>query len=291
MVDLTRRKTVIGLGLLATGSGATFTSAAFQNTAAADSDLRVIVQEPGLEFEGNSANSGDPKAIDDPDFFEDGPSGGLNETADGAFDDGAEPLAFAEGSNEDLTVKTAVPVGQNVTVSELFRVANNSNEAVTIGVAYDRENADFDVNSDDSGQYGADVSVGGGSSVLNEENAQSIYQFKIAPESDDSITNINPGGSNTADLLSPEPGESGVEGDGSEGTSIVDDDLPATVATIPTGDTLVLDLEVNTASFQGKIEAEADIDQSALGLQTDTVQIIDGMTIVTIGDSNDVTSP
>ena len=47
MVDLTRRKTILGLGLLATGSGATFTSATFQSTAPANSDLRVLVEQQG----------------------------------------------------------------------------------------------------------------------------------------------------------------------------------------------------------------------------------------------------
>jgi hypothetical protein len=279
---------VIGLGLLATGSGATFTSAAFENAVASDSDLRVVVQQQGLEFQGNSAESGDPKAVDNPDFFEDGPSGGLNETADGAFDDGAEALAFAEGSNENLRVKTAVPIGENPTFSELFRVTNNSEEDVTIGIAYDRNNSDFDVSSDNSGQYGADVNVPGSANQLNVDDAQLIYKFQIAPESDNGIERLNPA-NNTDGLISPETGETGVEGNtGSEGTNIVNEDLPATAAKIPSGNTLVLDLKVttdNNNNVRNRIENEADIDQSALGLQTDTVQIIDGITIVTFGEN------
>jgi hypothetical protein len=290
MVDLTRRKTVIGLGLLATGSGATFTSAAFENAVDSDSDLRVVVQQQGLEFEGNSADSPDPFAVDNPNFFEDGSSGGLNETDGSAFDDTQAPLAFAEGSNENLTVRTAVPLGRTVTFDELFRVTNNSDEPVTIGIAYDRNDSDFDANSDNSGQYGADVSVGA-SGVLNEADAQAAYQFRSAAETDSDVSLLGAGTGNDSSLISPEPGRTGVEGNtGNEGTNIVDEDLPAVAARIPVGSTLVLNLDVDTSNdnrsgLGDRIENEADIDQSALGLQTDTVQIIDGITIVTFGDN------
>ncbi len=299
MVDLTRRKTVLGLGLLATGSGATFTSAAFQSTAAADSDLRVLVEEQGLEFEGNSADSDDPKAVDNPDFFEDDPSGGLNETAGSAFDGNDAPLAFAAGSNENLTVKTLVPLGESATFGELFRVSNNSEDPVTIGVAYDRNNSDFDVNSDNSGQYGADITVNGESSpsVLNDVDAQTIYQFLVAPETDDSEVTVKDQNDSITpiggELFSPTPTGAGVEGTGSEGTGIDDNDLPNRAVTIQPGGTLVVDLKVDTGKnspdLEQRIRDEADIDQSALGLQQDTVQIIDGITVVSFG--NDVKNP
>jgi len=298
MVDLTRRKTILGLGLLATGSGATFTSATFQSTAPANSDLRVLVEQQGLEFEGNSAESGDPNAVDNPDFFADDPSGGLNETAGSAFDGTDAPLAYAAGSNEDLRVKTLVPLGRTETFDALFKISNNSTDTVIIGVAYDRNNSDFDVNSDNSGQYGADVSVGGPGGELNDIDAQRIYQFSNAPETDSDVEILSGGSGNPNDLLSPPPNNSGVESTtGSEGTDIVDADLPANAAKIPSGSELVLDLTVDTSNtnesgLKDRIEAEADIDESALGLQQDTVQIIDGITIVSFGeDPNNVTTP
>ena len=291
MVDLTRRKTVIGLGLLATGSGATFTSAAFQSTAAADSDLRVLVEQQGLEFTGDSANSGDPNTVDNPDFFEDDPSGGLNETAGGAFDgDGPQdnaPLAYAAGTNENLTVKTLVPLGEEETFDNLFEVRNNSDETVTIGIAYDRNNADFDA-GDDSGQYGADINVGGGG--LNENDAQSIYQFHKSPNTDTDVTIYGPIDNQPTEpdsLISPKSGNSGVEGTGPEGTNIVNADLPAHAAEIPSGSVLRLDLKVNAKTptdLSDRIDDRAVIDDSALGLQQDTVQIIDGITVVSFGD-------
>jgi len=295
MVDLTRRKTIVGLGLLATGSGATFTSANFQSTAGADSDLRVLVERPGLEFKGNSDNSNDQNVVENPDFFEDGPSGDLDDNSGGAFDgdddDNNAPLAYAEGTNGDLTLKTAVSIGEQTTFNDLFVVSNNSDESVTIGIAYDRNNADFDA-GDNTGQYGTDINTNG--TGLDTVDAQRIYQFVKSDNSDTAGITIKNGGINQPDgLLSPVPGDRGsgkrgVEGTGTEGTNIVDNDLPANAVTIDPGSELKLNLKVNAGAgnqdLRDRIENRADLNGSALGLQSDTVQIIDGITIVDFGD-------
>ena len=61
---------ILGLGALAMGSGAAFTSAALQNAMAADADFRVVVEddlvvEPGSAFRDGSNSWDDYDPGDD----------------------------------------------------------------------------------------------------------------------------------------------------------------------------------------------------------------------------------
>ena len=170
----TRRKTVLGMGALATGSGALFTSAGFQSSTQPDSDLRVVVDQnlqfganPDLDVDGRDDLTDTPGFFDDTDSDD---SGVLNETSGGAFNEGNEtsgfddngtagfdpnndqdgngfdegfepslPLAYVEGVNDDLVVKAAVPVGTTHTFDSLFRLSNTTGNTIEFGIAYDRD--------------------------------------------------------------------------------------------------------------------------------------------------------
>jgi hypothetical protein len=306
MVDLTRRKTVIGLGLLATGSGATFTSAGFTSSSASDSDLRVVVEQ-GLRFGANPDLNPDDRddLTDNPDLFDAGSSGGLDDSDDGAFGDSDDPasdlpLAFVGGSNDDLQVKTAVPLGeQDISLDELFQIRNNTADPAYVGIIYDRRNGDFD-NSDapsgqGSGQYGADIATdGSGDSNIVPADAQQIYQFRYNSTAS-SGTSLESPVANPDDIISPSPGEVGIEGDGGDittgdGNDLNEFDLPTDVVRISPGGSAILDLVVNTAGtaisdgddLEAKIRDEAEFAGAPVfnSVQRDTVQVIDGLTVV-----------
>jgi hypothetical protein len=315
MVDLTRRKTVIGLGLLATGSGATFTSAAFQSSTQPDSDLRVVVDQ-NLQFGANPDLNPDERddIADDPGFFDDdgSSSGELNES-DGVFDEGNEtdgfdddgdggfdpdgdsdedsssgfdqgfepglPKAFAEGANDELTIKAAVQIGNEKNFNDLLRVGNATEEIVRVGIAYDRTG----LGDGDNGNYGADVEGGQASGELSVRQAQKIYQFHTSDDASDN-------------LISPSPGEGGEDGEYNGGSPVSipnDTDQPNALVELAPGESVDLDLVVNTtdqsgisrgagsdADVENDILTAADIDEGAFGFQTDTVQIMEVIRVV-----------
>jgi len=152
MVDLTRRKTVLGMGLLAAGSGAAFSNAAFADSVAADADLRVVVEQNLTFGAGDGFDPGEDNFTDNPDLFDEED---INEGDGGAFDgDVTPPLAYVDGENENLDVRVAVPLGSSERFEELFQITNNLDDPVDIGIAYDREAS--------PNQYGEDISVVGG---------------------------------------------------------------------------------------------------------------------------------
>lgn len=329
MVDLTRRKTVIGLGLLATGSGATFTSAAFQSSTQQESDLRVVVDQ-NLQFGANPDL--DPDDVENitgnPDFFDE--DGNLDESSDGAFfndgnetanpsfnqtnesgvgndsnigDDGFDPddsnddggfnegfepglpKAFAgEVGDGDFAIRAAVQIGESATFEELLRVSNATDSTVEVGIAYDRNGEGNGTN----GNYGEDIDLDG---ELNDTKAQKIYQFHTsddAPNSDDDSDS-----SEGNKLISPNPGKGGINS--GQGTVDFDnaDDAPNNVVTLEPGEFVNLDLVVNSSDDASpSLGSENDIDvtqdildtsdinQGAFGFQTDTVQIMDVITVV-----------
>lgn len=264
MVDLTRRKTVIGLGLLATGSGATFTSAAFTDSTAADADLRVVVDQNLTVRPGPAFNNADQKAdfTNNTDFF-DGQD--INDTADGggAFDpngdDESLPLASATGENDNLSIKVAVPLGSSATFSELLEIENELDSSVDIGISYDRNAS--------PNQYGEDVDAAGGGLATNV--AQRAYQFKV---------------NSTGNLISPDPADNdAVDDSGGNSPDIGNnDDLPADTVSISPGSSKKVDLVIDTSTDSGVINDEADINSNVFGFQRDTVQLINGLTIGTI---------
>jgi hypothetical protein len=336
--------------LLATGSGATFTSAAFQSSTQPDSDLRVVVDQ-NLQFGANPDLDEERDDIaTDGDFFEDGSdSGNLDEGGDGPFNDDGDdfdgenpddddndgepgsgdepgrdgdadgsddrddtdedgngfnegfepglPKAFVEGVNDELTIKAAVQIGNTHTFEELLRLGNGTEETVEVGIAYDRNSG---IGNGENGNYGADVE---GSAIdtipgsnpdpkLAYDQAQKIYQFQLSNSSDG------------ASLISPNPGDDGNTGDFESGSIEIDDasDAPNALIRLEPGSFVDIDLVVNTSNEPGdskgtgNLDADtanveqdilnaANIDQGAFGFQTDTVQIMDAITVVSQPES------
>lgn len=114
-----RRTALMGLGLLATGSGATFTSAAFSSQVSPTSDLRVVVERGLIVEPGKLFRTGDATSEVDPTAVNSVPNGEtLRETASlfgGIGNDGLEDIdvndvpaaATNDATNDDLSLEVA----------------------------------------------------------------------------------------------------------------------------------------------------------------------------------------
>ncbi|WP_143420892.1 hypothetical protein [Halorubrum halodurans] len=116
-MDFTRRKTLSGLGLLASGSGATFTSAAFSSSTDPNSDLRVVAAD-GLVVEAGDAFADDGTVTQSP-----GSHGEsyVDFDSKGDFFDGSGGLQ--DISTADIPVATVNPRDQNTNGDVIVRKA------------------------------------------------------------------------------------------------------------------------------------------------------------------------
>lgn len=289
---------MIGLGLLATGSGASFTSAAFSSSTTPTADLRVVVDQELRVQRGPGFNTSDNDNTGTPGFFtndNDAAGGNLNETSSGAFNGNSDgespPLAFVNGStNENLVFKAAVEGGTTHTFEELLEITNQTAEAVNVGIAYDRGSGP----GSDNSQYGQDISddnvdVGPLNYTDEEDFAQNVYEFRAnqigSSGSFSSVGSSDFANSTTPpnNVISPDPrvpsaSTVGVEGDSSN-TISNDPDLPAGAVNIPAGEKLTIDLVVNTNDSEA-IKAAAP-GSNAFGSSTSTVNILDAITVGT----------
>ena len=296
------------MGLLAAGTGATFSSAAFQNSTTPSADLRVVVEE-SLNFRGNpdagvdfadfDPAEDDIVNVEDGDDFFDG-----NDIADGdgeVFEDIDTPLAATNlGANDGLEIFAVAGIGDEATFEELFVLENDSTEPVAVGVAYDRGNEDFATDAaPEVGQYGDDV-VFEGTNRLLPTIPRSAYRFVVNRFGDGSNpTSNNFVGDGSGKLISPAENAEGGLLDGesqneSSATFVGDDngiedfnDRPANAIVLQPGQEVTVDLEVDI-EFEGDVE---DVIRSAAGISLDgfgteraTVDLLDGITVGTLTD-------
>jgi hypothetical protein len=116
-MNLTRRRALSGLGLLATGSGATLTSAAFSSSTNPNGDLRVVAAE-GLVVEAGDAFADDGSVTHSP-----GAHGEsyVNFDTKGDFFNGSGGLE--DITTADLPVATVNPRDQNTNENVIVRKA------------------------------------------------------------------------------------------------------------------------------------------------------------------------
>lgn len=311
MVRPTRRKTLIGMGMLAVGSGAAFSSAAFQTSTTPSADLRVVVEE-ALNFRPNPDAPDDNDNILDTDDFEDFFDG--EDIADGdgdAFDDDDDdddietPLAATNGQpNGDLELFAVAGLGETATFSELFILENDSTDSVAVGIAYDRGNSDFDTDAASTGQYGGDIDVNseGG---LPPAIPRSSYRFVVNQFTDGSSVNTSSDFIDDEDnggVISPadngdvthDPGSTGNgETDPSTDGSFVGDDngianpldRPTDAIILEPGKAVTIDLEVDidySESVRDNIREVAGISLDGFGSERATVDLLDGITVGTL---------
>lgn len=198
----TRRKTLLGMGALATGSGAVFSSAAFQNSVSPGSDLRVIVDEqlrvePGILFRdgenaadafsaGNNVTSvsynGDSVTVKNQStssLFGGQSSDGL-ENIDS---DDVPAVAINNKINGDLSLEMAVDYQKNnqigSTSAGVLQIQNETGTSQEVAIRYEDANGTA---------FGEDV--GSGNREISASQVVKIFEFydssgnKISPTDD-----------------------------------------------------------------------------------------------------------
>jgi hypothetical protein len=238
---------VIGLGLLATGSGATFTSAAFNNSVNPSSDMRVLVDEsltlePGILFrDGSTAGSPfNPSASNAPagETLEDQSSNSLfgGNTNDGLDSITADEIPAAAINNEDdgdLFLEVAVALGETAKIGNasngVFQVRNDTTSSQDVAIRF----PDFGEDGD------------GDTGDLTEQQTVETFRFF-----DSSNTQIS-------------------TDDASTSPQTVDN-----VVTVSPGAVEQIHVDYDTAAYSTKLESAADISGGAFN-QQDTVDLVD----------------
>ena len=184
-----RRTTILGLGALAMGSGAAFTSAAFQNSVDAGADMRVIVEEQlvvraGNLFDGLSAGGFDdtgsiftavisadetetPTSVlfGDSDTLSDGSDTYESVLADEEDNRIPTPAAVVnDGENGEFAFAIAVDINDNVSFGDLIEIENQFEQSVDAGITF--------------AAFGADASEVTGTPGGEETVATEVYQFE-----------------------------------------------------------------------------------------------------------------
>ena len=263
MVDLSRRKTVLGLGMLAVGSGSVFTSAAFNNQVNPSSDMRVVVDEkltvePGILFRDGS-NAGDPvspTSSTPPDGetlknqTSDSLFGGNNDAGLDTNNIGVNDIPAASINDEvdgNLFLEVAVALGTNDKIGDssngVFQVRNDTNSDQDIAIRFNT--------------FGPDVGTGG--SQVSE--TQAVETFRFFDSGDNQISTDDP----TAG--------------------------PPTVAnavTVDAGTVEQIYVDYNTTTHEGALETAAGISGNPFNQQTATVDLVDTID-VGVSDGSDIT--
>ena len=278
-----RRNLMIGLGVLATGSGATaLTGATLSNTVSPTADFRVNVDPEGLVVERNSTQTFDGSVIDT--TGSDIPTDTLeyHDSADTSLDDFTDFAAVAnDGVNGDLEFGVLVPFDQIPTSSDsqvsfkfpdLLQVTNSDGSDQNVVIRYDDatdgSNAstfgyvtedDSDLDSD-----GSFVSADGTNAALSFDEVASIFSFEVAGTLDgNSVTStISPKGANTA------------------GNS---NQLPEVAASIDAGGTTNISVNVNISPEIGQKIVD-EVDAQNLGSNGGQIRLLDQVFFSTTND-------
>ena len=225
------------MGVLAVGSGASFTSATLtdQTTAGAEMD---IVAARALNVQVGNAQHG-------------GTDTNVNDLPDAAVD--------GETQNEDLTVRTAILNNAGEDPPEfdhLLTVENNGDDEVSVGFGYNSNSFDTDFLT--NAEYDTD-----------EDDVKDVYEFKVNEDQSTGDAGSDEGG----DRISPGRGD-------------LDDD-PPNYGTIPSGEELAVDLEIDLGSASSDIVSEIAQEASLSGGDPfedetrDPVRLIDQLVVGT----------
>jgi hypothetical protein len=252
------------MGMLATGSGAVFSSAAFNNSVNPSSDMRVVVDEkltlePGILFRdgSNAGDPFDPTASSPPgsETLQDQDSNSLfgGNTNGGLVNIGVNdlPAAAINGDNgevdENLFLEVAVALGVasgkiGDASNGVFQVRNDTNSSQDIAIRFNTFGPDAD----------------GDASDLSEQ--QVVDTFRFFDSGGNQISTDNP-------TTSPQT---------------VDN-----VVTVSPGNVEQIYVDYDTATNQSALETAAGISGQPFDQQTATVDLVDTID-VGVEDGNNV---
>jgi hypothetical protein len=190
---------VIGLGALASGSGAVFSSATFQNSVDSDADFRIVSQ-PGLTLRrGDAFSSGYSWAY--------GPNSDNEESAD--FIDAGSGIDFSTLKPSDLPVAWAneqedgslvVQLARqnnssDVDFNQLIEVENTGQTDENVGISYAGGYAQIDDNESTAGWFVNGYSTTNPNEEITKADVQEIFTFQTSSDE----TQISPNSTSESD--------------------------------------------------------------------------------------------
>jgi hypothetical protein len=278
---------MIGLGVLATGSGATaLTGATLSNTVSPTADFRVNVDPEGLVVERNSTQTFDGSVIDTSGSNIPSDTLEYHDSADTSLDDFTDFAAVAnDGVNGELEFGVLVPFDQIPTDSNgigdvefefpnLLQVTNSDGSEQNVVIRYDNASggsiADtFGYVTDDADDINGDgsfVSADGSDAALSFDQVAKIFSFSVPG---------SPGGS-----ISPV---------GADANTSINQD-PANAASIGSGETTNISVKVDITTAIGNLIA-TEVDDQNLGSNGGQIRLLDQVFFSTAGDlTNDTDS-
>lgn len=237
MVDLSRRKTILGMGLLAAGSGAAFSSAAFANTVNPGADFRIVAASDLRVRRGPAFSEPEEDyVVEDFDQVNGIDFSGINPSD--------LPLAWAnENDNDALDVELArLNNASEVVFEGLIEIVNEGDSDELVGISYQGgyDEGQVDTEEPDNATSGDQVSI---------KDVQDMFRFEaqgggsLAFGSDTQIS----------------PDSDTIEGDeGSpEDYDTEDSNEPANFIELAPGDIVTVDLITDLTGDQVSIVQEA----------------------------------
>lgn len=255
----TRRKTVLGLGALATGSGAVFSSAAFNNSVNPSSDMRVVVDEkltlePGILFrDGSNADDGfGPSASTPPgsETLQDQSSsslfgGNTNAGLENISPSDLPAAAINDDVDGNLFLEVAVALGADDKIGDasngVFQVRNDTNSSQDIAIRFPTFGEQANGDTDDVTE------------------TQAVETFRFFDSSDAQISTDDP----TTD---PQTVDNSV--------------------TVSPGGIEQIYVDYNTTTYESALETAAGISGNPFQQQTATVDLVDTISVGTEDGNN-----
>lgn len=310
-MKLSRRNTIAGLGTLAFGSGAAFTSAAFQNSVSSDADMRVIVDQRLTVEAGDAFESNGEVALDDqsgklinPNYSGDDSTGsGFFDGTDdlgSVFDDEDPPLATVtardDGRNGDIRMFNAMDYPDSASFGDasggegFLRVRNDADESVLVGIAYNEGQYGNDVDESYEGLRNQELE----DNKLSRFHVQKIYQFNVSGGEEVLNEDGSPEDGSGAIRISPNPTENGVRDESNSNWSIDrESDRPDNVVNISPGDDAQIELEVNTNATATDLDPDPSAEMADIinadpefGGESEMLDLLDEITVGTIDEIN-----
>lgn len=244
---------MIGMGLLAAGSGAAFSSATFQNSVDADADFRVVVEDNLIAEAGSGFRDGEDFNPGDGGLYRDIGSDSLFAGGDGEIDGSLDELdpedlpavGANDGANSNLAFEVATKIDEEEEFPGFLRIRNDGTEDKDVGITF---------NVSDT------VADGGG--PLTRGLVETTYQFDI----DETIISPNPGGNGAGD------------------------DEPANYITIPSGATENVRLTVDTTGQNSDDLTDGanldDLDPFSQDGEHAAIDLVDQIVIGTRGEQS-----
>lgn len=181
MVDLSRRKTILGMGLLAGGSGAAFSSAAFQDSVSPSADFRIVAAGDLVVRRGKAFQNNDESYVVN--GYDPANPGGSEISDFSTLSPNDLPVAWANNNQDgSLSVQLAYQNSSSgpTPLNNFLEIENQGTTTEDVGINFD---GGYALNTADSWTPGTLPDYSSASGEIGNDDVQAIFQFRDASDS------------------------------------------------------------------------------------------------------------